>query len=66
MKNRCCTTCRIFNWDHLMMFSPLVFIHSFYAQSLFLLALAVFFVWEGCILLYPERFWEQTNEALRC
>ena len=22
MKNRCCTTCRIFNWDHLMMFSP--------------------------------------------
>lgn len=25
MKNRCCTTCRIFNWDHLMMFSPLIF-----------------------------------------
>ena len=22
MKNRCCTTCRIFNWDHLMMFTP--------------------------------------------
>ena len=20
MKNKCCTTCRIFNWDHLMMF----------------------------------------------
>ena len=25
MKNKCCTTCRIFNWDHLMMFSPLIF-----------------------------------------
>ena len=25
MGNRCCTTCRIFNWDHLMMFSPLFF-----------------------------------------
>ena len=24
MKTRCCTTCRIFNWDHLMMFSPLL------------------------------------------
>ena len=25
MKTRCCTTCRIFNWDHLMMFSPFLF-----------------------------------------
>ena len=66
MKNRCCTTCRIFNWDHLMMFSPMIFIHSFYSLSLFTMALAVFLVWEACILLYPERFWEQTNEALRC
>ena len=29
MKNRCCTTCRIFNWDHLMMFSPLIFVGGF-------------------------------------
>ena len=26
MRTRCCTTCRIFNWDHLMMFSPLIYI----------------------------------------
>lgn len=29
MKNRCCTTCRIFNWDHLMMFSPLIYMGGF-------------------------------------
>ena len=31
MKNKCCTTCRIFNWDHLMMFAPLIFIGGFFA-----------------------------------
>ena len=66
MKTRCCTTYRIFNWDHLMMFSPMIFVSGFYSWSLFLMALAVFLVWEGCIFLYPERFWEQTNLALRC
>jgi len=36
MKNRCCTTCRIFNWDHLMMFSadfhPQLLLHEPYAD----------------------------------
>ncbi len=66
LKNRCCTTCRIFNWDHLMMFSPLIFAGGFYALSLFVLALIVWLVWEVSILLYPERFWEFSNEALKC
>lgn len=66
MKTRCCTTCRIFNWDHLMMFSPLLFINSFYALTLFFLAVAVFIVWELCVIMYPERFWEHSNEALKC
>ena len=66
MKNRCCTTCRIFNWDHLMMFTPLLFVNSFYSVSLLLMAFAVWVVWELCVMMYPERFWEHTNEALRC
>lgn len=66
MGNRCCTTCRIFNWDHLMMFSHLIFVRGFYALSLFFLALLVFVVWELCIIMYPERFWEISNTALRC
>ncbi len=66
LKNRCCTTCRIFNWDHLMMFTPMLFVNSFFSISLLLLAAAVWVVWEVCVMMYPERFWEQTNEALQC
>lgn len=66
LKNRCCTTCRIFNWDHLMMFTPMLFINSFFSASLIVMALAVWIVWELCIMIYPERFWEQRNKALKC
>jgi hypothetical protein len=66
MKNRCCTTCRIFNWDHLMMFSPLIFMGGFYGTSLVILALLAWLVWELCVMMYPERFWERSNGALKC
>ena len=66
MKNKCCTTCRIFNWDHLMMFSPLVFMGGFYAASLLAVSLTAWLLWELCVLIYPERFWEMTNVALKC
>ena len=66
MKNRCCTTCRIFNWDHLMMFSPLIFVHGFFTYTLLIFAFAIWLVWELCVMMYPERFWENTNVALRC
>ena len=66
MRNRCCTTCRIFNWDHLMMFSPLVFIGGFYSVSLVIMAFCAWLVWELCVMIYPERFWDQSNAALKC
>ena len=66
MGNRCCTTCRIFNWDHFMMFSPIIFLGGFYAISLVALSCVDFLVWELSVYLYPERFWEKTNVALRC
>ena len=66
MKNRCCTTCRIFNWDHLMMFSPLIFLGGFYAGSLVLLSAVAWLVWELCVMMYPERFWDHSNAALQC
>ena len=66
MKNRCCTTCRIFNWDHLMMFSPLIYAGGFYAGSLVLLSAAAWLVWELCVMMYPERFWDHSNAALQC
>ena len=66
LKNRCCTTCRIFNWDHLMMFTPMLLLGSFFSSSLLLLAFVVWLVWELCTILHPERFWEKTNQALQC
>ena len=66
MKNRCCTTCRIFNWDHLMMFSPMLFMGGYYGISLLVLAIAAWLVWELCVMMYPERFWDKSNLALKC
>ncbi len=66
MKNRCCTTCRIFNWDHLMMFTPMLFINGFYSATLLLVAFAVWVLWELCVMMYPERFWEHSNASLKC
>ena len=66
MKNRCCTTCRIFNWDHIMMFTPLLFVPGVYTWSLCAVALVIFAIWEITFQLHPERFWEGTNSALRC
>ncbi len=66
MKNRCCTTCRIFNWDHLMMFTPFLFVSGFYGGSLLALSVVVFLVWEAAFRLHPERFWEGSNQALSC
>ena len=66
MRTRCCTTCRIFNWDHLMMFTPMIFMGGFYAVSLLSLAFLAWLVWEVCIMMYPERFWDKSNAALKC
>lgn len=66
MKTKCCTTCRIFNWDHLMMLSPLVFVGGFYAISLVVMAVSAWLVWELAVAIHPERFSEITNKALTC
>lgn len=64
--NKCCTTCRIFNWDHLMMFTPMLWVGSFFSISLIALALIDFVVWELNVYLHPERFWEHSNLSLKC
>ena len=66
LKNRCCTTCRIFNWDHLMMFTPMLMVNGFFSLSLLAMAVAVWIFWEVCVMLYPERFWEHSNVSLSC
>ena len=53
MKNRCCTTCRIYNWDFAMMFTPLVFIPHWYTYSLLGCALALLLRWEIPYRIHP-------------
>ena len=66
MKNKCCGSCRIYNWDYAMMFTPLVFIPGVYTWSLLALALMLLARWEVTYKLYPERFYEVTNKNLAC
>jgi len=64
MRNRCCTTCRIYNWDFLMMVTPLILFPSLFSLSLITLAFAVFIRWEYAAWRYPERFAIETNPQL--
>ena len=66
MKNKCCSTCRIYNWDYAMMFTPLFFVAKPYTWGLLLLSAALLARWEITFYLHPERFSENTNDYLRC
>ena len=66
MKNKCCTTCRIYNWDFAMMFTPLLFMPSVFNYSLLGISLLLLIKWEIIYKKHPERFSESTNMNLRC
>ena len=66
MKNKCCGSCRIYNWDYAMMFTPLVLIPNPIARALFAMALLLLITWEISVLLHPERFSTATNACLSC
>lgn len=66
MKNKCCNTCRIYNWDGLMIASPLYFVHNVFSYILVGLVFILFVWWEIAYRLHPERFFEETNGKLRC
>ena len=66
LKNKCCCTCRIYNWDYAMMFTPLFFVRKVYTWSLLALSVALLVRWEITFYLHPERFSEKTNDYLKC
>ena len=66
LKNKCCSACRIYNWDYAMMFTPLFFVKGWYSWSLLLMSVILLFRWEITIFHYPERFSEKTNAYLAC
>lgn len=66
LKNKCCATCRIYNWDHAMMFTPFLFTDNIFALSLLILSLVSLVYWEVSLRLHPERFSQKTNKYLSC
>ncbi len=66
MKNKCCVNCRIYDWGHFMMFTPMLFIKNFFSWSLFFTSLVVLINWEIKYARHPERFWEGSNKTLKC
>ena len=66
MKNKCCSVCRIYNWDYAMMFTPLFFVRRAYTWSMLALSVALLIRWEITFYLHPERFSEKTNNYLQC
>lgn len=66
LKNKCCITCRIYNWDYPMMFTPLIFIPTMYNYTLVGVSVLILIVWEYTYYKHPERFVEETNISLSC
>lgn len=66
LKSKCCCTCRIYNWDYAMMFTPLFFLKSWYTWSLLAAAICLLARWEITVWRFPERFSENTNQYLNC
>lgn len=66
LRTRCCTTCRIFVWDHLLMLTPIIPVLGFFSLSLLVLAVCFFLAWEISWHLHPEYFWDGSNKNLKC
>ena len=66
LKNKCCSACRIYNWDFAMMFTPLFFVEKTYTWSLLVLSIGLLIRWDVTFYLHPERFSEHTNAYLKC
>lgn len=66
MKNRCCVNCRIYDWGHFMMFTPMLFIRNFFSWSLFFASCIVLIRWEIVYARHPERFFSGSNQVLQC
>lgn len=66
MKNKCCVNCRIYDWGHFMMFTPMLFIRNFFSWSLFFTSCVVLIHWEVIYAKHPERFYYGSNKTLQC
>ncbi len=63
---KCCSTCRIKNYDNFFRFSLLIFIPGFFSYSLFFLGVFSLIQWEYLFYKYPKRFFNKTNQNINC
>ena len=66
LRSKCCTDCRIYNWDYAMMFTPLVFFINPWGWSILGVSLLLLLEWELLYRFFPQRFTENTNGSLSC
>lgn len=66
VRNKCCNSCRIYNWGYFMIFSPYIFIPSIWTYSLIFMSLLILIQWEYMHYKHPYRFLEITNANLQC
>lgn len=66
LSTKCCVTCRIFNWDSMMLCTPFFIIGGIYGWSLIIFAFAVLAFWEISYIRHPQRFFEASNASLSC
>ncbi|MCC8122905.1 MAG: hypothetical protein LIO58_05145 [Oscillospiraceae bacterium] len=66
LRNRCCSVCRIYNWDCMMLCTPFLLYLNLYSLPLVILAALLLVLWERSVFLNPHYFSAQTNIALRC
>lgn len=66
MFNKCCGSCRIYNWDFIMMFTPLIFFRHPFAYVLLGWSLLLLLRWELGAYFTPERYFEDSNACLSC
>ena len=71
-RNDCCKSCGINGWDHAIFASALVFAPRLSAAAeiidlvLIVLSFVLMIIWEVNYHRHPERFYPETNQALRC
>ena len=63
---KCCNKCRFYSWDYMLMFTPLLFIGSVYTYIVVILSVILVIFWEISYIRHPERFYDMSNESLKC
>lgn len=66
MHNKCCMTCRIYDWGAIMAYTPMFFVPCFFSWTLAGMSLVIFIKWEATYARRQELFFECTCDALSC